>query len=337
MEKTLIMVKTSEVNEMMDTKDRDLLVDIAVMYYLENKTQSQISKALYISRPKISRLLKKARDMNIVEVKINYESDNINRITRQIQNRFGVENVLVVKTLSTEEETIKEIGKAAANELKYHLFDGVKIGMSWGRTVKALVNAFKPKTLKDIKIVELFGAVGYGDDSQEYQSIGYEFSQKVNGTYFSLPSPLYINDSNTRNTLLDNPIIKNTLKMIDSCDFLVTSVGTVNSDSPQRIWDAHVDPKTRDELIELGAKGYLCAHFFNSRGDFIDHPINDNVIGIRTESIRKNNIFLVAGGVNKCQSIYAMLKGGYINTLVSDDKTLSRILSVDKNERGEYL
>ena len=61
---------------MMDTKDRDLLVEISVMYYLEGKTQTEISQELYMSRPKVSRLLKKARDLNIVDIKINFERDN---------------------------------------------------------------------------------------------------------------------------------------------------------------------------------------------------------------------------------------------------------------------
>ena len=322
---------------MMDTKDRDLLVDIAVMYYLEGKTQTEISQAFFMSRPKVSRLLKKARDLNIVDIKINYESDDINRIAKQIQHRFGVENVVVVKTLSTESETIKQIGKSAANELKYHIKDGVKIGMSWGRTVKAMVDSFKPKHLKNIKIVELFGAVEYGDDSQEFLSIGYEFSQKVNGTFYSLPSPLYINDIKTRNILLDNPIISNTLQMIDDCDFIITSIGIVNSDLPQRIWDAHVDPKSRKELLDKGAEGYLCAHFFNQDGQFIDHALNDNIIGIKTESIRNNKIVLIAGGMSKCKAIYSILKGGYINTLVSDDKTLKKIIESDKKLRGDFL
>ena len=37
-----------------------------------------------------------------------------------------------------------------------------------------------------------------------------------------------------------------------------------------------------------GAQGYLCAHFFDQDGRFIKHPINDQIIGIQTESIKKN-------------------------------------------------
>ena len=322
---------------MMDSRDRNLLVEIAVMYYLEGKTQTEISKEMFMSRPKVSRLLKRARDLNIVDIKINYESDDFNRVIKQVQHRFGIENVVVIKTLSNEDETIKEIGRAAANELKFHLRDDIKIGMSWGRTVSAMVNSFKEKNLKNIKVIELFGAVEYGEDSQEFLSIGYEFSKKVNGTFYPLPAPLFIKDENTRNILLDNPIIDNTLKMIDECDLMITSIGVVNSTAPQRIWDAHVDENIREELISKGAEGYLCAHFFDQDGRFIDHDINDQIIGIKTESIKRNKIMLVAGGMTKYRAIYAILKGGYVNTLVSDDLTLKRILEADKKLRGEFI
>lgn len=335
MGKTRITDKNKE--DHMTPTDRDLLVEIAVMYYLEGKTQTEISKEMYMSRPKVSRLLKKARDYNIVDININYDSDNFNRVIKQVKHRFNVETVVLVKTLKTEQDTIKEIGRAAAHELKFHLKDGLKIGMSWGRTVRSLVSSFKPKKLKDIKVIELFGAVEYVEDHQQFLSIGYEFSKKINGTFFSLPSPLYINDKATRKTLIHNPIIKNTLKMIDECDLIITSLGVVNSDLPQRIWDAHVDEKTRQELLDLGAQGYLCAHFFNEKGEFIDHEMNKNLIGIQTQTIATKKMMLLAGGKSKCKAIYSILQGGYVNTLISDDQTMKRLLDYDNKERAKRL
>lgn len=322
---------------MTNNHDRDLLVEIAVMYYLEGKTQTEISKEMFMSRPKVSRMLKKARDLKIVDIHINYDSDDFNRAIKQIKHRFNVENVVLVKTLQDEDDTIKEIGRAAAHELKFHLKDDLKIGMSWGRTVRSLVESFKPKNLNNIKVVELFGAVEYVEDHQQFLSIGYDFCNKINGTFFSLPSPLYIKDKIIRRELIKNPIIKNTLKMIDECDLIITSLGVVDSNLPQRIWDAHVDEQTREELLDLGAQGYLCAHFFNQNGEFIDHEMNHNIIGIKTETILKKKMFLLAGGKSKCKAIYSVLKGGLVNTLVSDDETMKRILEYDNRERAKRV
>ncbi len=315
--------------------EKDILVEVAVMYYLEGKTQAEISKELYMSRPKISRLLQKARETNIVDIKINYDSDAFLRLKRAFTHRFNVENVIVVKTLKSENDTITELGKAAASELKYHLKDNMIIGMSWGRTVKRMVDAFKPKAFKNISVVELFGAVNYRDEQPEMMSIGYDFSHKVSGTFFPLPAPVYIHNESVRHELLKTPMIRETLEKTNQCDLIVTSMGVVNSRLPQKIWDTYVDEDAQKTIKEAGGIGYLLARFFNHDGEFIKHKINDNVIGIQLENIRRNNIFLVAGGVSKYKAIYAFLKAGYVHTLVCDDVTMKKILSYDQHLKGE--
>lgn len=313
-----------------DKNDRDLLVEISVMYYLENRTQAEIAQALFISRPKVSRLLKRARELNVVDIQINYDSDEINRISKAIQRRYGLESVVVIKSLSAEAETLKEIGRAAAKELSYLLVDGIKIGMSWGRSVRAMVDAVKEQKLNNVKIVEVFGMVEFDEESSELLSIGFDLSKKLNGTFYSLPSPLYISDQKTRDILLSNPVIVNTLKMINECDFILTGLGVADEGVSQRIWEAHIDSQTRKELLNLNAQGYLCAHFFDANGQFINHPINENIIGIKTETIRDKKIILLAGGIEKANSLRAILNSGYINNLISDDKTLKEIIRMDK-------
>ena len=315
--------------------DQDILVEVAVMYYLEGKTQSEISKELFMSRPKVSRLLQKARETNIVDIKINYESDSFARIKRAISRYFGVENVVVVKTMKTENDTIQEIGKAAASELKYHLKDQMTIGISWGRTVKKTVDAFKKKSFKNIEIVELFGAVNYREDQPEMLSIGYDLSKKLNGTFYPLPAPVFIDDERVREALINNRMIKTTLDKSNTCDLIITGLGVVNSKLPQKLWDTYVDEDAQATIKSAGGIGYICARFFDKQGEFVKHKINDNVIGIQTENIQRNKMFLVAGGVSKYKAIYAFLKGGTVNTLVSDDITLKRILSLERHERGE--
>jgi DNA-binding transcriptional regulator LsrR (DeoR family) len=59
------------------------------------------------------------------------------------------------------------------------------------------------------------------------------------------------------------------------------------------------------------------------------------VIGIKTEKIKQNKIVLVAGGLSKCKAIYAILKGGHINTLICDDMTLRKVIEADKLYRGD--
>ena len=52
----------------MDAQDpnrKDMMIQIAKMYYLENRTQEEISRAVHISRSSISRLLKASREGSV--------------------------------------------------------------------------------------------------------------------------------------------------------------------------------------------------------------------------------------------------------------------------------
>ena len=51
------------------------LVDIARQYYEEDKTQSEIAAHYKISRPMVSKLLKEAKELGIVTVRIQNPSE----------------------------------------------------------------------------------------------------------------------------------------------------------------------------------------------------------------------------------------------------------------------
>jgi deoxyribonucleoside regulator len=309
--------------------EKGLLVDVAVMYYLEGKTQSEIAKTLFMSRPTVSRLLQRARDLDVVDIKINYDNDEFDRLKNIIYKHFKIKNLLIVKSLKSETDTIKEMGKAAASELKYHLQDNLTIGMSWGRSVKKMVDAFKEKPLSNIRVVELFGAVDYSENA-EMLSIGYDFSRKVKGHFYPLPAPVFIHDLEIKNQLIKNPIISNTLKMLDNCDLIITGLGVVNSKLPQKIWDVYTEPSAQNDILNAGGVGFICARFFNQEGQFISHKINEHVIGIQIEKIDTTKLFVIAGGLTKARAIYAMLKRGSIHTLVTDDQTIKKIIQMDQ-------
>lgn len=56
----------------MTPNDKRILVKVAYMYYDENMTQQEIADKLGVSRPSVSRMLQKARQNGIVEIKIRY-------------------------------------------------------------------------------------------------------------------------------------------------------------------------------------------------------------------------------------------------------------------------
>ncbi len=212
----------------MDIDEHQLMIDASVLYYLEGKTQSEIAKALYLSRPKVSRLLKKARDLQIVDITINYDNESLEQLQGEIRRMFNLSRVVIVKTLSDKQETMREAGKAAANELAMMLHDDMTLGISWGKHVRMCASYLKPHDYTNMRVVELFGAISYDLDQVDMLSIGRIISSKLGGKMYPLPSPIYIHDASARKALVETPVIKRTLNMIEECDLIVTGIGTID-------------------------------------------------------------------------------------------------------------
>ncbi|MFD3158070.1 sugar-binding transcriptional regulator [Haloimpatiens sp. FM7330] len=312
----------------MQNDERQLLIDVSVMYYLEGMTQNEIAKKLFLSRPKVSRLLKKARELHIVDININYESDSLESLKNKIKNRFNVKNIEIVKTLSNYKDTLEEIGKTASKVLLSEIKEGMTVGISWGNTIRSTVSQMKNKKIDNVKIAELFGAFSYDMGDADMLSNATTLSSKIGGRLYPLPAPLYIEDPSTREILINNPVIKNSLNMIENCDLILTGLGSIDGNFNQPIWDIYVENDMKGKIKENGGIGFLCAHFFDENGEFLDIDINKNIIGIKTESIKNNKIMLVAGGKKKGKALHAILKGGYVDTLVTDEKTIKYVLEL---------
>jgi DNA-binding transcriptional regulator LsrR (DeoR family) len=292
---------------MLDKDEHQLLIDASVLYYLEGKTQSQIAKELYISRPKVSRLLKKAREQQIVDITINYQNYKFDSLRGELRRRFNVPNVLITKTLSDETATLREVGKAAAGELNMFLHDDMTLGISWGKHVRMTSKYLKRYAYNNMRIVELFGAISYDMNEVDMLSIGRSISSKLNGKLYPLPSPIYIKDPIAKKAIIETPIIRKTLTMIEECDLILTGIGAIGNDL-QTLWDNYVEKDMKNQIINDGGIGFILAHFFNENGEFLDTEIKEYLIGIKTEIIYEKKIFAIESGKEKEKSILAALR-----------------------------
>ncbi|MCF8019714.1 conserved protein of unknown function [Petrocella atlantisensis] len=315
---------------MLDKEEYQLIIDASVLYYLEGKTQSEVAKTLYLSRPKVSRLLKKARELQIVDITINYQNDEFEKLQSEIRRTFDLPHVVITKTLSDKNDTLTEVGKAAAKELLMLLHDDMTLGISWGKHVRTTAKYLKKTAYDNMRIVELFGAISYDLDQTDMLSIGRSISSKLGGKLYPLPSPIYINDPIARKAIVETPLIKGTLNMIENCDLILTGIGSIYSNTLQTLWDNYVDNEMKSQIVKNGGIGFVLAHFFDQNGNFLDMEVNDNVIGIKTESIKNKKIIAVASGEKKAKAILGALRGGLIDTLVSDEATLNYVLQLNE-------
>src|ERR1700724_4878982 len=83
-------------------RDIELMTRVASQYYLEGMTQEAGARSLRLSRPKVGRLLDRARVTGIVEITVNVHPDIGLQLEAALVSAFGLDQVLLVNDQSDE-------------------------------------------------------------------------------------------------------------------------------------------------------------------------------------------------------------------------------------------
>ncbi len=79
--------------------ENDILIKVSWLYYFDNKTQSEISKMLNISRQKVQRLLVKAKEKEIVRITLSNPAYNLMSLEKKLKEKFNLVDAVVVPTV----------------------------------------------------------------------------------------------------------------------------------------------------------------------------------------------------------------------------------------------
>lgn len=87
---------------------------------------------------------------------------------------------------------------------------------------------------------------------------------------------------------------------------------------------------TQNELFRLrmaGAVGDVLCHFVNENGELIPSDIEERLISTPLEQLRAmDNVVGLAAGAQKAEAIRAILRGGYLDVLITDEPTAALLL-----------
>ena len=310
----------------MDEEELAVIAEVARMYYIEGMSQLEIANILYFSKAKVSRALRIAREEHIVEFQINYPLKRSIKLETELKRRFGLKETLVVADLYDNRNTdisIKRIGEMAANYLDETLKDGDSIGIAWGRTMYQTVRQLKPSFPRRIQVLQLMG--NSMDDYQmdiDVTTLAERMARTFQGTATRLYAPMYVNSDIVRKELLKEPIIRKTIEKI-------RTEYDVSLEQPKSTWAGYLTERKKRELERKGAVGYLCGYFLDKDGNKLPDPINDKIIGISFEDLKRvPHIIAAAGGLDKTNAIRAALKGKLIHCLITDSRIAEKLLAM---------
>ena len=121
----------------------DQLIDIATRFYVTGQSQIEIARTVGLDASTVSRYLKRARDEGIVRVEIHRPRSLHGDLALELAQRFDLKRAVVVSGNSGA-GAIQAVARAAADYVNSQLFNGMRLGLSWGRMLSAAIHMLPP-------------------------------------------------------------------------------------------------------------------------------------------------------------------------------------------------
>lgn len=302
----------------MDEKTYTLATKAAWYYYMENYTQHQIAEAMGLSRAKVIRLLEDAKTDGIIQ--FNFRKDDSTRVSleKNLIAAYGLNDAFVVPTPLNEATLTHTISRAAALYVSDHLRPGGYLNIGYGDTVSSMLGYLAKEHEDPINVVSMTGGVSYYLPS--VSSTAYAMH------LFLIPSPLIVSSSEVRDALLGEKSIQEIYAMTEHADMSVVGIGAA-VEGATVLRNGIIRESELAILKMQGSVGDVLNHFYDSEGNPITTEIENRTISTDIEKLRTmKNVVGVAGGSEKVAAIKAVLRGGYLNVLVTDSKTAEGLL-----------
>lgn len=324
-------------NDGIDTQllqDRaNLLADVAEMYYLEGKDQSQIAKIVGVTRSMISRMLSEARSRGIVEIRIARPVHTEYALEQALIKRFALKEVVVVSTYGTDNERLlHDIGWGGAQVLKRHLMPGTVIGLAWGTTISSTVDAVDIRENVPIKAVQLVGAMGARIAEYDGHALVQQLAEKLGGEAYFINAPFICESPEMVNALLAAQGIQETVALGKQAQVALLGIGSAHPQYSSFYLAGYVPREDLERIVVAGAVGDIAGIHFDLKGNFVCEEFYQRLVTIRREDLVQIPVRIgVAGGEGKVEPIVGALRGGWVNVLVTDSVTAKKVLDFSQS------
>ncbi len=306
----------------------ELLYKVAAAYYEDDLTQEQVARRFGVSRVKVSRLLKQARQRKIVQITIISPRDAKPDLERQLEAKYGLDEVCIVTPAAYDPATIaRDLGPVAAQNLVRCLQGHEIVGISWGSTLLSVVDALPAERWPDMRVVQIIGGLGKPEAETHGADLTRRMAQAFGARPVTLSAPGIVSRKLVRDALLADPQIAEALALAARADVALVGIGVPTPDSVLMQLGTLLSPAEIGQLKKQGAVGDIALRFFGAEGRAIAHEVNDRIIGLDLEQIQHiPRVIGVAGGAQKLEAIRAVVRGRLVNVLITDDQTAARLL-----------
>lgn len=300
------------------------------MHYKQGMSQQEIGKKLNVSRTTISRTLAQAKREGYVQIKINYPEGSAINLEEQLEKKFQLKEA-VIASAQDDKERKEEIAFYASDYLLRTLKNHMTVALTRGVTLQTMVEYLgkdvRLKFLKtdDVNVVPLMAATNISISAEKSYRMAYsnylieEVARIINGNSYQMLAPQYVTSPEAKEVFLKEESIKEVFDLAKKADIAVAGIGTLDHNSA--LINAELIPMEEFERLQKkGGTGEILSHVVDKDGNLIEDEFEQHLISLDLEDLKKIPIRVgVAYGMDKKDAILGVLRGGYINVLITDE------------------
>lgn len=311
------------------------VLQIARLYYEQNKTQEDIAQQLLVSRSTVSRALRVARERGFIRTIVVAPSITAPRLEAWFRERFNLQHVVIVPGCGSTPEVLDSVGQTAATYLDYVVSEQTVLTVAGGRTLLSVGKQLRPAHRPHLTIVPAMGG-WVGDAAISANEVVREFAVRWNAQAELLFAPAIVSDEIARQALWREDGIHLTLEKARQANIACISLAGIKPDptDPHHHYtrsSGRLAAEDQQQLLALGAIGETCAQFFNSEGQPVDIWNQAKTIALSFQDLKNiPTVIMVGAGIEKAQAFLGACRGGFITALIITEELAQKIEQLDQ-------
>jgi deoxyribonucleoside regulator len=306
----------------------EALAEVASLYFIDGLDQREIAVRIGLSRSTVSRMITEARDLGIVEIRVNRPLPVDDDLRQLAVREFSLKNALILSTPGIHGSRLQRVGALAAQYLEATLGENTTIAISWGTSLAATVDGLSGNRNAGNRVVQMIGAAGSRHPEVDGSELARNMATKLGGSHIALNAPLIVDDPALAQALLRQESVARVLDMAATAEMAVIGLGGMNPDISSLLRSGFATEKDLQAVAAAGGVGDAGGHILSVDGTTIHSELSERTVGLDESRLRAiPTVLAVATGVEKVEIIHAALRSGIVNVIATDDETMQAVLS----------
>lgn len=304
-----------------------LMATVARRYYLDGVAKSDIAQQMGLSRFKVARLIDRAVQSGLVQIRIGWPGDLDVTLSTEVQQRFGLRHALVVDVNDDQPEAQRAaVGAKAAELLSETVTTTDVLGLAWGRALAHMARSLRRLAACDV--VQLTGALQLADDAESSSvDLVRDVARLCGGAAYYFHAPMIVATGELGDALRAQPEIARAISRFPAVTKAFVGVGGWRPHA-STVFDA-LPPAQALELARAGVCAEISGIAIDADGRPVAAPLVRRTVGISAEQLAAvPEVTALVYGATKAPAAVAALRSGMVHGLVTTRDLATALLEL---------